>query len=350
MKKLFWAFGLWLVSASQLVAEPVYFGRDDAPRYLHIQSALDLASVAPLLSQFVQSFSDIRIGYEDINTKELYQNVLLHQSNGASLIISSAMDLQLKLVNDGFARAYRSSQTLQLPSFAKWRDHLFAFSFEPVVMVLNKAAFASYSYPKDRQGLLAYVRQQGEAIRGKIGTYDIRQSGVGYLLASQDARQADTTWGRLLEAFGSHSVRTYCCTSEMIDDVAQGRLVIAYNLLGSYAAQRVREDDRLVMVLPKDYTLMVMRTLLIPVNAPNVEDAGLFIDFILSRASQQAMAREGLLYPVNSEVSEQTDNLTLPPGPTRSIELDQQLLVGRDLLKQRRFIESWETALELGVE
>jgi iron(III) transport system substrate-binding protein len=34
-------------------------------------------------------------------------------------------------------------------------------------------------------------------------------------------------------------------------------------------------------------------------------------------------------------------------GPKRAIELDQQLLVGRDYAKQRRFIKSWEVALEI---
>ena len=103
-------------------------------------------------------------------------------------------------------------------------------------------------------------------------------------MASQDARQADVTWGRLLEAFSSHDVQTYCCTHDIIDDVASGKLVLGYNLLGSYASQRAQEDDRLKMILLKDYTLMLMRAALIPKGAPNVEDAGIFSRFFIVRS------------------------------------------------------------------
>lgn len=331
-------------------AQPLWFGEASAPRQLYIHSTLDMSSFRPLLEQFVAQHPDIRVAYVDVNTLELYYRTVSEtDAPKASLVLSSAMDLQLKLVNDGYTQVYRSDETERLPSHTKWRDEVFAFSYEPVVMMVNKEAFAEREVPRNRQEMLSYIRQYDDSVTGRLGTYDIRQSGVGYLLASQDARQADATWGRILEAFGSHGVRTYCCSSDIIDDVASGKLLLGYNLLGSYAAQRAKQDPALEMVIPRDYALMLMRTALIPKNAPNVSEAGQFLDFLLSDAGQALMMSEELLYPIHEQPLTHDGN-DLPLGPTRTIravDLDQQLLVGRDLIKQRRFIKSWELALEL---
>lgn len=341
-------FVLSLHIGSVWSAEPVWFGDKNNTRMLYINSALDLASFEPILTVFVALYPDIKVAYRDVNTLDLYyQTIEEHKQPEASLVISSAMDLQLKLVNDGYAQTYQSNFTERLSGDFKWRNQLFAFSLEPIVMLANKAAFPG-KLPEDRQSLLQTIRQHEQAMTKRIGTYDIRQSGVGYLLASQDARQADVTWGRLLEAFGSHKVQTYCCTHEIIDDVASGKLAIGYNLLGSYVSQRARDDDRLTMILPKDYTLMLMRAALIPNSAPNPQDAGLFLDFLLSDSAQKMMQTQGLLFPIRPDANTPNDPYVVnAPGPTGVIELDQQLLVGRDYAKQKRFIRNWEMALEI---
>lgn len=353
MKQAFWSVLLMfsVLFGKVWAAETVWFGNNAAARVLYINSALDLASFEPILNEFVVQYPYIKVAYRDVNTLDLYHLTIKEQKNPkASLVISSAMDLHLKLVNDGYAQSYQSSFTDRLPDSFKWRNQLFAFSLEPIVMLVNKKAFPG-DMPEDRQSLLQTIRQNEKTMTKRIGTYDIRQSGVGYLLASQDARQADVTWGRLLEAFGSHDVQTYCCTHDIIDDVASGKLVLGYNLLGSYASQRAQDDDRLKMILPKDYTLMLMRAALIPKGAPNAEDAGVFLDFLLSDSSQKMMQDQGLLFPIWPDLNNQNDPYVVnAPGPTGVIELDQQLLVGRDYAKQKRFIRNWEMALEISDE
>ncbi|OUR84493.1 iron ABC transporter substrate-binding protein [Marinomonas sp. 42_23_T18] len=348
---------LLTITSGILFANPVVFKHESLrdqganfiqePRLLNVYSAVDLDAFEPLLRAYIEKSPNTIIAYYDVNTLELYHKVVAEKDRPkASLIISSAMDLQLKLVNDGLAKTYQSSMTQNLPDMAKWRNQIFAFSLEPVVMLVNQNRFPGEILPKNRLDLLKIMRQHSDAFQGKIGTYDIRTSGVGYLLASQDARQADATWGRLIEAFGSHQVQTYCCTSAMIDDVANGDLLLGYNLLGSYANKRALGDPRLTMIMPSDYTLLLMRSALIPKFAPNSEDAGLFIDFLLSPTGQKLMLSENLLFPIDS--ASQAINISPKRShPTRIIELDQQLLVGRDHAKQSRFIRSWESALEL---
>ena len=64
---------------------------------------------------------------------------------------------------------------------------------------------------------------------GRVGTYDIARSGIGYLFAFFDAQQS-SAFGRLLEGLGRAQARLYCCTGELLDDIASGKLLIGYNL------------------------------------------------------------------------------------------------------------------------
>ena len=57
---------------------------------------------------------------------------------------------------------------------------------------------------------------------------------LGALYANFDARQA-AIYGRLIESFGRSRVRTYCCSNEMVDAVARGDILLAYNVQLSYA-------------------------------------------------------------------------------------------------------------------
>ena len=72
---------------------------------------------------------------------------------------------------------------------------------------------------------------------GRVATYDIEASGLGYLFAFADSQQA-TTFGSLIEAFARSGAVATCCSTEIIDGVASGRYLVGYNILGSYALDR----------------------------------------------------------------------------------------------------------------
>jgi iron(III) transport system substrate-binding protein len=46
----------------------------------------------------------------------------------------------------------------------------------------------------------------------------------------------------------------------MIDDVYQGRLALAYNVLGSYAENRLAHEPGITIVPMQDYVTVMMRT------------------------------------------------------------------------------------------
>lgn len=107
--------------------------------------------------------------------------IFRQSQNEFDLVISSAMDLQLKLVNDGYAMALPD---IDHANWAQWRSSLFAFTTEPAAIVVNRAAFDGLTIPKTRQDLILALRARPEVFRNKLATYDVRTSGLGYLFAT----------------------------------------------------------------------------------------------------------------------------------------------------------------------
>jgi iron(III) transport system substrate-binding protein len=171
-----------------------------------------------------------------------------------------------------------------------------------------------------------------------VATYDIEASGVGYLFAFLDSEQA-TTFGALTEAFGRTNTVATCCSAEIVDGVASGRFLIAYNVLGSYALARAADDPTLAVVAPSDYTLLLSRSVMIPKGAANPFAAGLLIDFLVSDAGRRALAETRIILD-----SEALDDLGAAETTLRPIPLSPVLLVGLDGQKRSRLLDFWRAA------
>jgi iron(III) transport system substrate-binding protein len=241
------------------------------------------------------------------------------------------------LANDGFAQQYVSPQTAQLPAWAQWQDQLFSFTQEPAALVISDAHFAGLEIPKNREQLIDLLRAHPEIFDQRIGTYDVRTSGLGYLFATQDSRNTDSFW-RLTEVMGRLNTRLYCCSGAMIDDVYQGRLALAYNVLGSYAENRLAHEPGITIVPMQDYVTVMMRTAFIPRNAQNPDVARRMIDFLLSKPTQESLAETTGLPPVFEGASDKQKAL-------RPIRLGPGLLVFLDRLKRQAFLRNWENSI-----
>jgi iron(III) transport system substrate-binding protein len=93
-----------------------------------------------------------------------------------------------------------------LPDWAHWRHELFAISYEPVSIVYNTRRLAAARVPNTRRQLLELLRAPDAPLRGRVGSYDVQRSAVGYLFATQDA-QLGSIAGALLAALGDNHVR-----------------------------------------------------------------------------------------------------------------------------------------------
>lgn len=337
-------FSLALILVAPLAAlgfeieERQLFGTGDTDGTLRIISTGDVRFFAPVIDAFLEDNPGLSVDYVTVSSAELMR-ALYDEKAAFDVAISSAMDLQTKLANDGLALAHVSATTALLPDWARWRDHVFAFTQEPATIVVSRAAFAGLEVPRTRQDLIRVLRANPDRFRDRVGTYDVRRSGLGYLFATQDARSSEIFW-RLAEVMGNLGARLYCCSSDMIDDVAAGRIAVAYNVLGSYALARADVADQIEIVQPGDFTTLMLRTALIPATSKRPKLAGLFVDHLIAAAwgDAGAEAGDGLLPPMRAPALG-------ADAAQRPIRMGPGLLVYLDRLKRAAFLSAWESAV-----
>ncbi|MFK7835946.1 MAG: ABC transporter substrate-binding protein [Sulfitobacter sp.] len=327
------AFLIWFLMpcavASQDWEDRQIFGSSAQPP-LRILSSTDTSFFAPIIEDFIATVPALSVEYLVTGTADL-DRVFRAAPEQFDVVISSAMDLQLKLANDGFAAPVTD---VSHPNWAQWHNRLFAFTSEPAAIVVNRSTLSDMAMPSSRQDLIQLMRDHPTRFRDKVGTYDIRQSGLGYLFATQDARASETYW-RLMEVMGRVGTQLYCCSGQMIDDLQDGQLVMAYNVLGSYARVRAKTSDDLLVILPSEFPTTMMRTVLVSAQARNVQSAERFVRHLLAL---QALG-DPLTFP-------------LPPvsaapggeGP-RTIPLNPALMTYLDQMKREAFLREWEDAL-----
>ncbi|MCK0139987.1 ABC transporter substrate-binding protein [Aliiroseovarius sp. F47248L] len=301
---------------------------------LSVISTADLDVFDPIIRAFQASQPGVTVDYVVTGTTDLME-ALYEEGAIFDLAISSAMDLQTKLANDGFALNH--TPTVTLPVWASWRNQLFAFTQEPAVVVVSDRLFPPGEAPQNRDELIALLRANPERFQGKIGTYDVRRSGFGYLMATQDSRNSDAFW-RLMEVMGRLDAKLYCCSGDMIRDVASGKLALAYNVLGSYAASQQKNTGGYQIIEMSDYVNIMSRTVLIPRTAKNVDDARAMLDFLLGLNSRKDL--------VDATGLPGIDPSALRANPSlRPIRYGPGLLVFLDSLKRQSFLRNWENSL-----
>jgi len=345
MRRLLYALAAMLAAAPAAAQEGgIVVGDVASPRQLHVLGSTDVEFSRPLFEGFVASRPDVSVRYEELSTKELYDRAKAACDEGRAdgdLWISSAIDLQVSLVNDLCAQPHRSRLTDAMPDWAKWRNEVFGLTFEPAVLVYNRALLPPDQAPRSRFDLVDLLRSLSADFRGRIATYDIEESGVGYLFAFQDAQRA-TTFGRLIEAFGRAEAEVKCCTTDIVDGVALGRYLIGYNVLGSYARERAKTDERIGIVELEDYTLVLSRAAVISRQARHPGLAGALIDYALSEEGRRILAGVSMLrQSIAEDASHPSNGEKLEP-----IALSPVVLVGQDAHKRASFIELWKKSLD----
>ncbi len=323
---------------------------------LVIYSTTDLVAANPLLKDFKTLYPEIEIEYNDMNSTEVYHRFKSEIAAGqksADILWSSAMDMQMKLVNDGFAIAYRSPELSALPEWAVWRNEAFGTTYEPIVIVYNKRLLSFQEIPETRTSLINLLKENPKRFKGKVTTYDIEKSGVGFLLATQDSKTSPAFWdlAKVILAAGGH---LHISTSAMMESIASGESLIGYNLVGSYAIVRAHNDPSIGYVLPTDYTLVMSRIIFISRHAQNSHAARLWVDYLLSKRGQQIVASHASLFSVRADVEGDATAAGLVKilgSSEKPIVVGQGLLTYLDQAKKKDFLKKWHslaTTREIG--
>ncbi|WP_282601624.1 substrate-binding domain-containing protein [Paracoccus sp. PARArs4] len=339
MRRIIISLGLtaWLSAgpahAFEIEAEQDFGLSPGAP--IEVLSNADIEAMAAVLTDFAARHPTRRVHYVQASSAEI-QRAIRDEGARFDLVISSAMDLQMKLANDGFAASVELDVP-GLPDWARWRDQLWGMALEPVVTLASRRGFGDLPLPRSRRELIATLRENPDRFAGRIASYDPEVSGVGYFLVSQDDQGSDGFW-RLAEVMGRLDARLFCCSGDMIEELRAGRVALAYNVVASYAARFRPDDPDLVQLELDDYVLAILRSAFVPVAAPDPEGGELLLAHLLSPWSQGIIADSAgvALIPGTGPA----------PGPSlRPIRLDAGLLVYDDRLRRASLLSEWRAAL-----
>lgn len=325
------------------------FGPEAASIRLLVRSTTDIDVFGPVIAAFLGTQPGLAVDYEQWGSNALFDLSLAECTSGdagADVVISSGVHQMVQLVNNACAAPHVSALTTALPGALRWRDELWGITREAAVIAYNRDLVPPGDVPLTRFDLLDLLRPIASPYAGRVATYDVEESGLGYLFAFSDAREA-TTFGALLESLGRTGAVATCCSAEIIAGVADGTYLIAYNVLGSYAQVAALDDSRIGIVLPQDYTLVLSRALMIPRGADNAAQAAALLDFLLSAPGRAALADVLLIDPLTDKASAE-ERAPVSQTALRPIGLSPALIVALDQQKRAQFIRRWRENFSRG--
>jgi len=317
-----------------------------------VYSTTDTASAKALIEDFKQLYPGIAVEYNDMNSTEVYNRFIAERAAGASadVVWSSSMDLQIKLANDGGALEYASPEVPQLPAWSVWKNQAYGTTYEPIAIVYNKRLLTGDEIPQSHADLMRVFQQKNEKLKGKVTTYDIEKSGVGFMLITQDSKYMPN-FAEFMKVLGTVQPRVQSSAGTMMERISSGENLLGFNIFNSYAVLRAKKDPSIGIVLPKDYTLVMSRVMFISKSAKQPNAAKLWLDYILSKRGQTIMANQAELGSTRTDVQgdmtaagyQKQMGATLKPIPVST-----ELLGYLDQTKRLDFIKQWTTAMKAG--
>ena len=319
-----------------------------------IYSALDTKAAQPLIRDFNALYPDIKVEYNDMNSTEMYNRFIAEAASGqgsADVMWSSAMDLQVKLVDDGQAMTYASPEASKLPTWAVYKNQAYGTTYEPAVFIYNKRLVTGSEIPQDHAAFAKILNGDSAKFKGKVTTYDIEESGVGFMFVVQDTKYFPGMKD-LEKGFGATSYRVYSSTGNMLEKVSSGEHLLGYNVLGSYALVRAKKDPNLGVVLPKDYTLVLSRVMFIGKQAKDPNAAKVWTDYILSARGQKLIGSDVELFAVRNDIDAEYTAASLDKqlgaNVVKPIPVSFEIVGYLDPKRRLDFLGAWKTTLASG--
>ena len=318
-----------------------------------VYSVLSNKAAEPLVRDFSALYPGITIEYDgDQGSTETYDRFLSEGAagKGPDVMWSSAMDLQMKLVEDGHALSYASPEGARLPSWAVYRNQAYGTTFEPVAFVYNKTQVSDDEVPRDHAAFARLLAAKPGKYSGKVAAFDIEKSGVGYMFAIQD-RQQFAGLDALLRGFGKADYRPSAGTGVMLDKVTSGEYLLGYNIMGAYALVRAKKQPTLGVVLPEDYTLVLSRVAFINKRAAHPNAAKLWLDYLLSKRGQEVIGGKLELYAIREDTNAEYSAARLAQQlgrAARPIPISGEIARSLEPARRDAFIGAWNAAVAEG--
>ncbi|EJL77869.1 ABC-type Fe3+ transport system, periplasmic component [Polaromonas sp. CF318] len=312
-----------------------------------IYTPTDAAAGRPLVREFEAMYPGVKVEYSDMNTTELFNRFISETAAGAGsadVVWSSAMDQQLKLVNENYSAPYESPEAKNLPKWAVYKNTAYGTTFEPVGIVYNKRLLKEAEVPATRADFMKLLKSDPTRFQGKVTSFDIEKSGSGFLFLSNDVKLSPNTW-EVIKTMAGSGVKLQSSSGTMMERISSGENIIGYNMFLSYAHARAKKDASIGYAYLKDYTLVFSRVAFISKTAKNPNAAKLWLDYLLSKKGQTTLSTASELYSIRSDVEGETTMAALTKqlgSNLKPIAIDDNLLTYLDQTKRVEFLKQWQ--------
>lgn len=316
-----------------------------------VYTSTDLSQVKQLTEAFKARYPNIELEFNDLGTTGTYNRVISEAAAGqtsADLSWTNAMDQQIKLVSDGLAQSYASPEAKNLPEWAVYKDLAYGTTIEPLTLGYNTALLKKEDVPKTRADLTKYLNDNADQLKGKVGTFDPEKAGSGFLFHTYDLKHLGDSFWDLAKAFGKVEGKIYTSTGQLKEKLVSGEHVLVFNLIGSYALDWAKSSPTLGVQFTEDYTETFSRPLFITKEAPHPNAARVFLDFVLSKDGQRAVAQGGLP-AIREDVGDDVLGIKqlneMANGNLKPIHIDESLLEYQQPEKRAEFLRTWNAAI-----
>ncbi|KEQ03692.1 ABC transporter substrate-binding protein [Pseudorhizobium pelagicum] len=316
-----------------------------------LYAPIDSPAMRPLIEDFNRRYPEVEVEFSDLQTTVLYNRYLSEMAAGvpsADVVWNTPMDLQFKLVQDGYAQEYIVREKDKLPTWASWENKLYAVSLDPAVFVYNKAEISGDTLPQSHAELVRILETNPDPFQGRIVSYDIEKAAGGFMMVVQDLKNFSDFW-KIPDLFGKTAAQFPSGSGFMIETVGSGENVFGYNQLGSAASKGAAGNANLGIVYPKDYTVVLARTAFISKAARSPNAAKLLLDYLLSEQAQQIIVDNQIAYALRPEVEGELTLKTLSEkigaDKVRPVKIGPDLLEYLDANKRTEFLQKWQQAV-----
>jgi iron(III) transport system substrate-binding protein len=198
--------------------------RDEDPLVIYGNPSSD--QWAPVLEAFGERYPWIEVETFDLGGTEAFQRYLTEESSGSStadMIVNTDGAGWLDLVERGQVLDYVDPELDSLPAErAVLAPGVFAWSYDPLVALFNKAAL-----PEDEQPTsLAELAEMAEELSGQIGTPTIENGAAGLGTHGYLEAQGEEGWA-VLEQLGPHT-RAEDGTGALLGKLQSGEYVASF--------------------------------------------------------------------------------------------------------------------------
>ncbi|MEP7456617.1 ABC transporter substrate-binding protein [Phyllobacterium sp. SB3] len=300
-----------------------------------------------IVQDFEALYPGVSIELNNLSATEVYSRFLSQEAASAhevDILWSNAMDLQMKLVSDGYAMSYTSPENAALPDWAKYQNQAYGTTLDPAVLVYNKRLIDTALLPKTHDDLVRTLGDNANKLTGKLTTYDLEASGAGYNLAYFESKKWPGYWD-LISAQATAKSQYYQAGGTMVEKVAAGEYALGFNLPYPYAKLRQRTDPNVGIHYTSDYVLAISRIALIVKDGPHPNAAKLFLDYILSKRGQDIMANKADFVAIRTDVAGESTAAQIEKeigDRLAPIPVDVSITEGLDPIKRRDFIARWK--------